>query len=112
MTIYRRGRPQKYNALTGEGNRPPNVVGEYRIRYSKWRRMKYIGITNDLERRMREHEKSGKINDHAPYFEWMAALPGTPYKMVREHEEESYRKHNPRSKKRHGGGGREPSVLN
>ena len=63
MAAYRRGRPIKYNAFKkDEGTPPPNVVGEYRIRYRKLRAIKYIGITNDLERRMLEHERKGRIN--------------------------------------------------
>jgi len=111
MSVYYRGRPNKYNALTNEGTKPPNVVGEYRIRYRKLSRIKYIGITKDLERRMNEHKRSGKINQYAPYFEWMAAVPGTPYNVLREHEHKSIIKHNPYLNKNKGGGGKEPKII-
>ena len=112
MTLYRRGRPNRYNVIKMDGVRPPKVVGEYRIRYKRLKRIKYIGITNDLERRMNEHEKKGRINDNAPYFEWMPALPDTPYKRLREHEKASISKHNPKINKNSGGGGKEPQTLN
>ncbi len=35
MAAYRRGRPIKYNAIENTGTVPPNVVGEYRIRYTE-----------------------------------------------------------------------------
>ena len=110
MGIYRRGRPHKYNAITGAGVEPPRVVGEYRIR-TKLHIIKYIGITNDLQRRMNEHIRSGKINEDAPWFEWMAAKTDSPYKSVRDHEGRKIRKHNPELNRNKGRGGREPKSF-
>ncbi len=71
MAAYHKGRPHKYNVYTDKGYCPPAVVGEYRIRGKNG--LKYIGITNDLNRRMHEHMRTGKINEENPCFEWMPA---------------------------------------
>ena len=111
MAAYRRGRPNKYNPMSFQGTPPPPVVGEYRIRYQHGN-LKYLGITNNLERRMREHISSGKLCDDAPTFEWMPALPGTPYEEIRKHEQEKIMILKPDANKKKGGGGREPTHLN
>ena len=60
MSIYKAGRPWKYDPTTGAGHRPPNSPGEYRMRDGSGC-ITYIGETNDLSRRMREHIRSGKL---------------------------------------------------
>jgi len=57
---YKPGRPRKYNPSTGRGSKPPSQPGEYRIR-GKDGKVKYIGETNNLKRRMEQHIKSGKL---------------------------------------------------
>jgi excinuclease UvrABC nuclease subunit len=61
MGIYKPGRPAKYNPTTGQGNKPPQAPGEYRIRDGAGK-VVYVGETNDLNRRMNEHKRSGKFN--------------------------------------------------
>ena len=60
MSIYKAGRPWKFDPTTGAGHRPPNSPGEYRMRDGSGC-ITYIGETNDLARRMREHIRSGKL---------------------------------------------------
>lgn len=60
MSMYKSGRPSKYNPSTKQGNKPPSSPGEYRIRDESGR-IVYIGETNDLNRRMNEHRRSGKL---------------------------------------------------
>ncbi|MDY0017636.1 MAG: GIY-YIG nuclease family protein [Candidatus Delongbacteria bacterium] len=60
MGIIKKGRPKKYYPETGEGNLPPNEPGLYRIRDESGK-IVYVGETNNLRRRMREHIRTGKI---------------------------------------------------
>lgn len=60
MGTYKPGRPKKYNPSTGKGQAPPSKPGEYRIR-DEAGNILYVGETNNLKRRMKEHIKSGKI---------------------------------------------------
>ena len=60
MGIYSPGRPKKFNPTTGEGRTPPSAPGEYRIRDEKGK-IVYVGETSDLNRRMHEHIRSGKL---------------------------------------------------
>lgn len=60
MGIYKPGRPNKYNPSTGEGKKPPSLPGEYRIRDEKGD-IVYVGETNNLNRRMNEHKRNGKL---------------------------------------------------
>ena len=60
MSIYKPGRPTKYDPSTGIGTKPPASAGEYRIRDSQGD-IVYIGETNNLQRRTNEHIRSGKL---------------------------------------------------
>lgn len=83
MSIYKAGRPWKFDPTTGAGHRPPNSPGEYRMRDGSGC-ITYIGETNDLARRMREHIRSGKLPTGqaaaAPLSTWWptAAPPPAP----------------------------------
>ena len=58
MSIYKPGRPSKYNPTTGVGGKPPAKPGEYRIRDAGGS-IAYLGETNMLARRTGEHIRSG-----------------------------------------------------
>jgi hypothetical protein len=60
MSIYKPGRPNKYDPSSGGGRKPPQAPGEYRIRDEKGN-IEYIGETSNLNRRMNEHRRSGKL---------------------------------------------------
>lgn len=60
MSIYKPGRPSKYDPFTGKGSPPPSAPGEYRIRDAAGS-IAYVGETNDLRRRMGEHLRHGKL---------------------------------------------------
>lgn len=60
MGIYKPGRPSKYNPSSGSGCKPPSKPGEYRIRDDEGN-IVYVGETNNLNRRMQEHIRSGKL---------------------------------------------------
>lgn len=60
MSIYKPGRPSKYNPTTGVGP-PPAKPGEYRIRDAGGS-IAYIGENNNLARRTGEHIRSSKFS--------------------------------------------------
>ena len=60
MSIYKSGRPNKYNPTLGLGKKPPSKAGEYRIRDAVGSLI-YIGEACNLARRMGEHIRSGKL---------------------------------------------------
>lgn len=60
MSLYKPGRPNKYNPSTEEGKKPPKSPGEYRIRDEEGN-ITYLGETCNLQRRMNEHKKKGKL---------------------------------------------------
>lgn len=60
MSQYKPGRPSKYDPNNKTGKKPPSKPGEYRIRNDKGDII-YVGETNDLNRRMNEHKRSGKL---------------------------------------------------
>jgi hypothetical protein len=51
--------PAEYTPSRKEGNKPPSAPGEYRI-ISNTGKVKYIGETADLNRRMGEHRRAGE----------------------------------------------------
>lgn len=76
MSIYKAGRPWKFDPTTGAGHRPPNSPGEYRMRDGSGC-ITYIGETNDLARRMREHEQQS-IEKHHPTLNRSKGGEGRP----------------------------------
>jgi len=106
MGIYDRGRPKKVNYDGTKG--VPHQPGEYRIRDEE-QHIAYIGETNDLQRRAKEHQKSGKFGEHST-FEFKVANESSS-EGRREHERRSIKKHNPYLNKSIGGEGR-PAHVN
>ena len=75
MSIYKPGRPNKYDPSTGRGAKPPSCPGEYRLRDSTGI-LCYIGETCNLNRRTKEHIRSGNSLMAEP---WSTKLPmGVP----------------------------------
>lgn len=108
MSIYKAGRPWKYDPTTGAGHRPPNSPGEYRMRDGSGC-ITYIGETNDLARRMREHIRSGKLptgQGCGSTLEYMVADGRSTSRTRREHEQQSIEKHHPTLNRSKGGEGR------
>ncbi len=110
MGTYNRGRPPKYDPFSNNGRKPPKSPGEYRIKDSS-NSTKYLGITNDLDRRMKEHKKSGKLSE-GDKFEWMAAKKTASYDDIRDHERVKIKQKNPYANKRQGGAGPNPKIMN
>ena len=108
MSIYKAGRPNKYNPTTGVGLQPPAKPGEYRIRDASGV-IVYIGETCDLRRRMNQHIRSGKLTvgvEHSSTIEYMIADGRSTSKTRRGHEIHSIKKHHPTLNRSRGGEGR------
>lgn len=96
---YKPGRPSKQN--------PPTAPGEYRWRNKETRQVDYVGETNDLSRRKKEHERSDKpVSSSTHDYEWKTADRLSTSKTRRKHESEKINQHTPRLNRRGGGGGR------
>lgn len=108
--LFNSGRPNKYWPDKKEGSKPPKAAGEYRIRDSKGK-MQYVGITNDLNRRMHEHENTGRLKNNAgASFEWQQAKKGASYDDLRVHEQQKIHQHNPSLNRSKGGEGRGAKI--
>lgn len=106
MGIYKPGRPHKYNPTTGRGDTPLHRAGEYRIRNGVGT-ISYVGETNDLNRRMHQHQRSGKLNtSNGSTFEYMYADGRSTSVTRREHERAKIKQHNPSLNRSSGGEGR------
>ena len=104
MSIYKPGRPFKYDPYNNSGNEPPKKAGEYRIRNGE-SKILYIGETCSLHRRMNEHMKSGKIQSGCS-FEYKIADGRSTSVTRREHERLKIEQHTPELNQSHGGEGR------
>lgn len=108
MAIYKPGRPQKYNPTTDMGMKPPAKPGEYRIRNGNGT-ITYVGETNNLARRTREHIRSGKLpvgQGNWNTIEYKVADGRSTSRTRRAHEQQSIAKHQPMLNKSKGGEGR------
>ena len=108
MTMYKPGRPHKYTPSTGTGSKPPAKPGEYRIRDSKGVII-YVGETNNLERRTKEHSRKGKLTDkraEGGSIEWKVADGRSTSRTRRIHERQKIEQHTPSMNKSSGGEGR------
>ena len=108
MSIYNPGRPHKYNPASGQGKKPPQLPGEYRIRDASGS-IVYIGETCNLARRTREHIRTGKLQTSAKSastIEYQIADSHSTSHMRRIHEREKIAKHQPSLNRSAGGEGR------
>ena len=104
MGIYNSGRPFKFNPFTGTGSKPPSRPGEYRMRDAKGI-IAYIGETNNIKRRMREHMKSGKLKPGYT-LEFKLADRRSSSRTRRAHEQAKIAQHSPFLNRSIGGEGR------
>lgn len=108
MGIYKPGRPRSYVPATGKGSAPPGKPGIYRIR-SAVGEILYIGETCDLNRRVREHIRSGKIRltPGAPSrVEYKVADGRSTSRTRRQYEKKKIARHKPALNRSRGGEGR------
>lgn len=108
MSIYKPGRPGKYDPFTGKGSPPPSAPGEYRIRDAAGS-IAYVGETNDLRRRMGEHLRRGKLaqeETRGGTLEWKTADGRSSSRTRRQHEQAKIAQHDPPLNRSVGGEGR------
>ena len=104
MGIYAPGRPTKYDPSSGAGTKPPPAPGEYRIR-EKAGQILYVGETNNINRRMKEHIRTGKLNENRT-IEYQCADGRSTSNTRRVHERAKIEQHNPALNNSAGGEGR------
>ena len=105
MSIYKPGRPKRYNPACSREDLP-RQPGEYRMRKADGT-VYYIGETNNLARRLREHIRSGKLpTDGSATADLLLADRRSSSATRRRHEQASIQKHQPSLNKSRGGDGR------
>jgi predicted GIY-YIG superfamily endonuclease len=100
VSMVRRGRPAR--------TPPKNKPGVYRITNKKTDKVEYIGESNNLARRKREHRQTGNLNPKKERFEHQAS-PNATTDQRRAQERAQIKRHNPPRNQRRGGGGRRAS---
>ena len=107
MTLYKSGRPTEVSPLDANNTRKvPNVKGEYRILDSKTKKPVYIGVSNNLNRRMHEHIRSGKLSGDNSVFAYKIADGRASQSRINDHERTKINQHKPSLNQRAGGAGR------
>lgn len=104
MGIYGPGRPRKYDPFTGTGHKPPSSPGEYRMRPAGGA-IVYVGETCSIQRRMREHIRSGKLKPGYT-LEYQVADGRSSSRTRRAHEQAKIAQHSPILNRSAGGEGR------
>ena len=105
MQLYKPGRPKEFRPLDGSLEKVPKAKGEYRI-LDKDKNTKYIGVTNNINRRMKQHIRSGKISEETPIFAFKLADGRASQERLNDHERLKIRQHEPELNRRAGGAGR------
>lgn len=108
MGIFKPGRPRRATYYT-VNSVPLKATGEYRIR-DEHGDVLYVGITNMLQRRAIEHQKTGKFQQNYK-FDYLPIKRGVTYEQLRIHEKSSIAKYNPYLNQNVGGGGKEPFQI-
>lgn len=104
MSIYKRGHPNRFHNDPDE--KLPAAPGEYRIRDIN-NKIIYIGETNNIARRAREHQYSGKLDfENGCTLDYMVADRRSSSRTRRKHEQFSIAKHQPTLNRSCGGEGR------
>ena len=106
MSLYNSGRAKELHPLRDNGQRPPKAKGEYRILDETTKKPVYIGVTNNLDRRMHEHIHSGKLSGNNSIFAYKVADSAASHQQLNDHERMKIKKHSPTLNKRAGGAGR------
>lgn len=107
MALYKPGRPTEVHPLDpNEKKSIPKAKGEYRIINGETREVMYVGVSNNLNRREREHERTGKINSNNNIFAFKTADGRASQSRINDHERRKIEQHDPILNQRAGGAGR------
>ncbi len=107
MTLYKPGRPIEVRPLDPNNTRKvPSSKGEYRILNFKTKTPVYIGVSNNLNRRMHEHIRSGKLGGDNTIFAYKTADGRASQSRINDHERAKINRHKPSLNQRAGGAGR------
>lgn len=106
MGTVKRGRPEKFSPAKLTGSPIPDKPGVYRFRNRETGEIDYVGETNDVWRRVREHTGSGKLDPDKHDIEWKRADGRSTSITRREVEKEWITRHSPSGNRNSGGGGR------
>jgi len=115
MSIYKDGRYKELDPFEkSEVKEIPDKIGTYRVLVKSGpdslREILYIGVSNNLKRRIKEHVKLGKKIKDGEIVSYKVAKSGIDYDEVYEHEKEKIKKHKPERNKSKGGEGRKPKF--
>lgn len=105
MSIFKPGRPKKYDPFDKKGKEPPSSPGLYRIRDSA-NEIVYVGETNNLKRRMGQHISQTKKLKNGEKFEYKEADGRSSSVTRRVVEQEKIEKFKPERNSSLGGEGR------
>jgi len=101
---FGRGRPCRFDPDTGDGKPPPNAPGLYYIRNEDGG-PQYIGETDDIDRRLKEHKRDGHIRP-GEKIDYKIAREDSTSEERRAIEAKKIQQHKPPRNQRGGGGGR------
>ena len=105
--LYKPGRPTEVRPLDPRNTRKvPSAKGEYRILDSRTKTPVYVGVSNDLNRRMREHIRTGKLGGDHSIFAYKTADGRASQSRINDLERKKIEQHNPFLNQRAGGAGR------
>ena len=104
---YNSGRPVEYYYSSTDNI--PEEMGAYRVISSG--KVVYIGISNNLRRRIREHKSTGEKLRSGETVAIQIAKPEASYQQVAAYERVQVDKHQPERNQRSGGGRRPVYTL-
>lgn len=107
--IYAPGRGREYDYL--DVDQIPREMGTYRVlqKVDSGRNIVYIGISVNLRRRIKEHQRTENFKPDE-IVAIKIANSGTTYEELCEHERKKIEIHNPIRNRKGGGGGRRPEL--
>ena len=98
--------PRSSPSTPANTRKVPSAKGEYRIINSNTREVVYVGVSKDLNRRMHDHIRSGKLSGDNSIFAYKQADGRASQARINDHERSKIEQHKPELNQRAGGAGR------